>query len=833
MAQATKPLFDFTTEQGRQGWVAAHDIAKLSASPEGLVIAASGDDPYVHSPLATVPASKTLWLVMRLKSSQNGMAQVFFFAPPAYASEEKSVRFPVRAGRWEEVRVALPPLPAEKCHFRIDPPGTKGGVTTLAALTLEPRVELVEPTWPDLVALPAATYFELKSGELSLRHTIGMGAFALSVAGVQVALGHNRPLLGYQAAPASPLRWINVAERATVTGVPGGYDLRAAFRDDDGGVWAWRQSFTPRASGQIEVTTTLTCDKDRLLVHFPSLAVVAADRTQALLCGIEYLDAPDKSSSEDDLTGPQAKRHVPDAHQHTIPLMALAHAGHWLGLSWERSSTTSACFDSPNRRMGSTGHLLGTLFPGSQRQPGSILPDGATLAKADEPLTSVATLSGGLGPSVLPALEAWVREHPLPSAPKLPVNPEKLALTGLLESGGGEKGLFRHALPGDFKPQPAPDAALLLEVLGQRGPAAQAKSKLASPLERGIGHIQTLAPALAFGAGVALQAGAKTRAEQLLTRFSPDGTVPYQAGKVDYGKTHYEKTANGLIAPHLLEALESAQLSGEKPLLEHALRIARQVQARWKNTVPRGAQTWEVPLHTPDILASAYLVKVFVLAFELTGDQAFLETARYWAWTGVPFVYLVPPGAREEIGVYATIAVLGATGWIAPNWIGLPVQWCGLVYADALLDLSAHDRAPLWKQLAEGICASGVQQSFPTGSDPLRQGLLPDSFNLVAQLRNDPVINPLTLLVPWLRSQGKPLYTRAMLAPGVLVHAPGRVTLKPPKQVSITGCIKGSYSVLVTGLSQEPRQFRGNVKKVGYNSGVLILEATGSVAFEL
>jgi hypothetical protein len=82
--------------------------------------------------------------------------------------------------------------------------------------------------------------------------------------------------------------------------------------------------------------------------------------------------------------------------------------------------------------------------------------------------------------------------------------------------------------------------------------------------------------------------------------------------------------------------------------------------AKFKDTVPRGAQTWEVPLHTPDILASAYLLRAYTLGYEVTGDTNLLEQARYWAWTGVPFVYLTPPSDRP-VGLYSTIPVLGAT----------------------------------------------------------------------------------------------------------------------------------------------------------------------------
>jgi hypothetical protein len=45
--------------------------------------------------------------------------------------------------------------------------------------------------------------------------------------------------------------------------------------------------------------------------------------------------------------------------------------------------------------------------------------------------------------------------------------------------------------------------------------------------------------------------------------------------------------------------------------------------------------------------------------------------------------------------------------------LGLPVQWCGLVYADALYRLVRDDPKGPWKQLADGITLSGIQQTWP------------------------------------------------------------------------------------------------------------------------
>jgi hypothetical protein len=248
--------------------------------------------------------------------------------------------------------------------------------------------------------------------------------------------------------------------------------------------------------------------------------------------------------------------------------------------------------------------------------------------------------------------------------------------------------------------------------------------------------------------------------------------------------------------------------SGDRALLKEGLRLLHALN-RFDGAVPRGAQTWEVPLHTPDILASANLVRAYTLGYEATGDRELLERARYWAWTGVPFVYLTKP-APGPVGPYATIAVLGATNWEAPNWLGLPVQWCGLVYADALNRLAHSDPKGPWRRLADGIALSGVQQSFPL-SEKDRQGLLPDSFNLLGQVRNDPSINPATLLPVAIPAYGRPTpYTMLSLRKaGVFLQAPCKVSgvTESPSRAAFTveGWPEGEYWVLLSGLAAGPK----------------------------
>jgi len=291
-----------------------------------------------------------------------------------------------------------------------------------------------------------------------------------------------------------------------------------------------------------------------------------------------------------------------------------------------------------------------------------------------------------------------------------------------------------------------------------------------------------------------------------LKAFDQAGRVLYrpQPDKPDYSKTHFAKHANGLGVHILADILSAATLCHDPDLTRQALHRLDQQTALYANTVPRGAQTWEIPLHTPDIMASAHMVRAYVLGYHLSGKQAYLDQARYWAWTGVPFVYLVNP-TEQAIGPYATIAVLGATHWQAPVWMGQPVQWCGLVYGDALQLLAEVDPGGPWRRLSRGITRCGLQMVWPQ-SDTERQGLLPDYFLLKAQVSDGPAINPGTVgaRMPEAFDHVPHYQLRKLPSMTGFIHAPGQIAVRQANNAQITFAIATQcdrpYHILISGL---------------------------------
>jgi hypothetical protein len=180
--------------------------------------------------------------------------------------------------------------------------------------------------------------------------------------------------------------------------------------------------------------------------------------------------------------------------------------------------------------------------------------------------------------------------------------------------------------------------------------------------------------------------------------------------------------------------------------------------------VPRGGQTWECPMYEPDILAAANAIRACVEGYRVTGDSRWLHDGVYWAETGVPFVYLWSlPDRPMMLG--ATIPVFGST-FYTHSWLGMPVQWCGLVYSYELWRLAgeleragaaglraASGESPLraslgfrpqdWKRLVELITVSALHQQIPEGA---KAGTYPDSISDFSR-RNPAFLNPEDILV--------------------------------------------------------------------------------------
>jgi hypothetical protein len=816
---------DFTALES--GWVANGALVAGRSGPEGWALRGVRDDPYLVGPAVDVPvvpgAAK---LLVELEATAPGDFRCYFAAAQADFAERNAVQL-VGDGRgtFSGVIPALGP----RMRFRLDPPDAAGvTLRRLRLRALAPRFSAVPRGRPAPVDLPGDAW-GVTQGEVVVRHDPRRwNALVVSVGGLRMA--DTDPAEAFfcwldgQAVSIAP-HGGSIESRALADGIEVVATVREATAAAPAATWRFTRRIVPVDRG-VRIETSISVDRQREVVHLPWLTLFAGlgtfgtGKSQALLPGVEYLD-DEPSSNEKEIRGPAANRRLVDPTKVCIPSMVLAAGGRWLAVDWEPGVVpVSPLFDSPDRLFNSGGHLLGLLTPAAGAQTGVPARVEGELdvyrGVALEPgkaVSLVVTLRGGGGDTVLPAVAESVLDQGLPPLPPIGDGTSadgglgvacRLLAHGWLDSVARDGSRWRHAVwEGRFAAQPAADAPAFMLWLAANLPdtplaerlrtaAREAMEALPKDATGGIGHLSRpslpllLRPAKADdGAVGAVLSASAGRARAIAAGLSArGGRDRYVAGQTDYAATLGADDCNGFTAIRAEAMLDAAALTGDEEAIDAALAaLDLMAIAHPAGAVPRGAQPWEMPLHTPDILASARLARCHVLGHLLDGDPARLEQARLWAWSGVPFVYLRDP-LPGPVGRYATVGVLGATDWVAPLWIGQPVQWCGLVYAGALHDLARAEgeAGASWRRLARGITRAAVAMTFPTDDPAGRGGLLPDYWLLGSARGDGPAINPGTVQATLAEAfDATPLVTATRLAGGGaaarghVLHLPGEV----------------------------------------------------------
>jgi hypothetical protein len=835
---AGKTLVEWDFSKGLQGWKANNKIETLSFSTEGLIVKCTGEDPWIEGPAVDLPGEAMTRVKIRMKSNADPAAE-FFYGKVFQAGD--SVRFTVQPdGQWHDYSVVIRDTLGPGTRFRLDPCAGSGDVLvstimveTIRKITVPP---LAEPKEPDRAGGDEAA---VKSGDLELEHYGGQwGNFTLKVNGVEMAAGFGGEFIGllFKDQP----EWLYLKNAKVVFNKQPGrnrFVSKAIIKDSRGAKWQIRKTIRPaKQQGTLIVAIELKVDQDRNVIHipwltiFPGLGTFGERKDQGLFAGLEYL-CDESSSSEADVATPDHVRRVPDPVKITFPLMAIANSGHYIGLIWEPSETIAATFDSPDTIYNSGAQVMALSGPGigEHRFENDFAAHSPMRLEANKPLRITVLVIGGKGKTVVSAVKHYVALKGLPAVPEFEGGFDAavdLLAHGWMDSKINEGGLIRHAVWGNnFPAGPAADAAMYIDWLANNSENEKFRERLdntkdrvlakispGQPFSSCVSHAHLPTAPFIFGRTIEFIEQQHNAALRLLNNFDADGVKLYKPGKIDYSKTHFAKHANGLSGRDVVSILEGAVLSGDRELASKGLRLLDKQTNLYAGTVPRGAQTWEVPLHTPDILASTHMVKAYTLGYMISGEKKYLEQARYWAWTGLPFVYLYSP-TPGRVGPYATIAVLGATNWKAPLWLGLPVQWCGLVYSSALHTLSQYDPKGPWEKIAKGITVTGLQMSWPT-SDRERQGLLPDSFDLKAQMAGGPAINPGTVQahLPELYGKGKLYDVMKPVNRDWFVHAPCAISHIGKNEDYVTFTVDGwgdkRYFVLISGIKEDPKEVR-------------------------
>ena len=864
----TVTLFDFT--KPGHGWK-GNSRTRPASEGQGFCVELTGeDDPWLEGPSVRVPGAdgaQRLALELGAACGRSGDVQVFFAAEGKPFTAEHAAWLS-RSDTADVAYRGVVPRLGQRMRFRLDPPGSEGRVC-LHALRARPLVPLATFVCerPVRVALPSAPLCA-EGGAVEVAHDPARwNAFVCSVKGRAFAESNPAETLAYVAGRqvvSVPL----AAAAVAVERHADGFTVRARMRDAGGAEWILARRFSPCRDG-VRIDGTLAVDQPREAVHLPWVTLFAGcasfgDRKgQALLPGVEYLEN-EPSSNEKEIAGEAANRRLVAPYKVCYPMMALTADGLWFSLAWQTGKlAASPLFDSPDRVFHSGGHVMGVWSPavGEARFEGDFSVYRGVKLEAGQTYAYAATVSGGEGAAITEAVGAYVARDGLPQVPVFEGGFDaavRLLAAGWLDSAARADGAWRHAVWGEhFPPVSHPeDVPAYLLWLASQAKDQALKRRLADTARAaiaklppgchgvgGISHVKQPVGALLYGnlEGVVRQAG--PRASRMAASM-PEGWMRYapQSGKPDYASTLGSDHCNGFTAMTAEEMLAQASLSGDEAAITAALAVLDKITSNYAGQVPRGAQPWEMPLHTPDIVAAGRLVRAYVLGYLLSGKNTYLEQARYWAWTGVTMLYLAPP-TEGPVGLYATIGVIGATNWKAPNWIGQPVQWCGLVYRSALEDLARVDslQPELWRTLAHGITVTGLQMCFPLDDAERRCGLLPDYFLLQSQQRDGPAINPGTLQAHLADAYGKvPFYTVTRLVTGALVHVPGEARSSGAPDgtmaLAITAWPDSEYRVLVTRFGL-PRSVRWNGRPADFHysreARVLWVTVSGSGHLEI
>jgi len=560
-------------------------------------------------------------------------------------------------------------------------------------------------------------------------------------------------------------------------------DLAQTFTDETGAEWTASLRFQlSQHDPWIETRYRLFVDRTRNLLHFAGPTLLAGERCfgsskdSALFPGLEALEGEEPSSSTRDLAPPLNLRYAPNIYKITIPLLAVSDGESTLGLMWDMNRQWSpghlglaARFASPNFKGSHDNHLMGVFVPTPpewNRENEEIAEEPYVLeAESGVTLASQILVAPG---NAFASVWQWDKRHGFPEPLPWPRSVEKelaLCRKGFMQTVWDPVSKkSRHCI--DWGPANSPGFATLLwwgSLLTRNPHQAQRARERALFIGRqglqegGPGglwsgancHIMRWEFPFYFGHLDEAFDALRQHCEGLLKSQEPDGSWRFHPDEQRASLGKAGDAVLGTCAGPAYNLWRYARLTGDPRFLaagEKTLLFMRRFR------VPRGAQAWECPLYEPDILAAAYAILAYTEAYRATGDAQWLEDAEYWAQSGIPFVYAWRLPNRPAMQ-HATIPVFGST-FFTHSWLGLPVQWNGLVYAYGLFHLadSATPRADFWRKLAQGITVSGAYQQFDF--DDQRSGCYPDSYNVWTDARNPAYINPEDIMVNLLAALG-------------------------------------------------------------------------------
>ncbi|MBC7327312.1 hypothetical protein H5T87_04260 [bacterium] len=648
--------------------------------------------------------------------------------------------------------------------------------------------------------------------------------------------------------------------KPTTKGDEASLTFSTLFKDKENGNWRFQLVLTlGKGKDTLKADYSLTCDKDRDVLLFEGPLLYAGEgsfgeaKEEALFPGLEWLVDGERSSSSLDISEdhPDRIRYVPHPNKITIPLMSVYSKGLCLALLWNpyqkwdgANDRPSAVFASPDWFENRNSHLMGLFLPSVPqwvKENERIASTPYKLSKGKSLKLQAYIFATGTAKDSLSAMDKWFALFGVPEPMPIPRG-------NYLKEIEFSMNAYLHSLwvPEEEQWWTTKGAGPLLSGKGRPSPFLYDlyQGYLLSPSkeirERCKEMIDMMTSkykieiagddlGFTFNEPVRSMKGLAIQAINLLNQQWEDGSWRFYANRLGSGVFEgydyrqlgpHNAVEVGTCAYNAWQILRYARMTGDEKLLEAGIK-ALEFMKRF--TVPRAAQVWEVPVHTPDVLAASDAVDAYIEGYRATGNKTYLEEAKKWARKGLPFIYMWND-PKFPFMRYASIPVFGASLYQG-SWFGRPVQWNGLRYAYALLKLWDYDKSFPWKTVAEGITRSAMYQQDEKGENI---ALWPDSIGAIKGDKASWVFSPMMILKCVYKLLGRDSEPQTLKVSEFRINYRGSVRDVSYRRGNLALEIKlptGEPGSIVIAGTSKPQRVRLNGKEIGfeYDSNMAVL----------
>ncbi len=494
----------------------------------------------------------------------------------------------------------------------------------------------------------------------------------------------------------------------------GAWDLQAELTIGSEPWVEWRVTARPAAGAGVARVSALPLESDVL------------DDREALLPGVAFigrepmLQQPPKS-----LNQPL----MPDPLRITVPVVAIAQGETLVAHLWDpagSSGPVSALLQAPALEQGKNRIevFLKASTAGDYTLKGRLL----VMPETSDPAAAV---------------RHWTRAYGLPAAADVDGRGVRSAARGAFTRTlwrERQAGWVESNPPGSAAPEA--DAATIL-ALWMDGAGTASGSQLSKALDS-LRKDRPLPPQLAYRLGDVRAALDAMRAsvDELIATQLPSGA--WVAPSASESLDAVPPTAVGVVMSHAVPILGYGALSGDSAAVGAGIRaleyggLGSLGSEKSRFRVPSGSRLGEIPLDVPDLHAAATAAEAYVLGYQLTGEDRYLDLARYWADLGLSFVYLWKDGDRGAMA-YASVPTFSG----ADDSPARATQAVGLLFGRVLRYLDDVRPDPLYDRVSRGILGSAQLQLFRSGDNA---GLLSSAWNIADNTPEGVALSPVPVL---------------------------------------------------------------------------------------